>query len=424
MHPRSTTAQTHTRRLKVALWLAATILAPILIPTLASAQSPDQMRAICKDAPLQQKMLGQRTGNQRAALEIELEARCAFVELPTMPVHDTADASPGASHTGWVLDARYSADGRQIVSGGRDGMARLWDAGTGKPIRQMNAAEDYQVEAEIRGGQANAVRFVGDGKRIAAAGSDARVRLIDAATGKLVASRPVAPKQPAGLPGAIATTSTGLLLVGGHQADVEAIDSAKSDANAMAVRYRLPGHGAVATAIAVSEPADMIATAASDTAMQSGQTPSVRVLLWRLSTGDKLAEFVPEGDSRVSVLTFSRDGAQLAIVRGGNIHIWAVAEKRVTQTLKFPSTSTPFGVAFTADGAGLISCTTHPILWDIASGKRVRHFGPFMDLCHSVDVSPDGKYVVTTAMNSDLRVWEIATGTFYRRIGRVGPKGR
>jgi WD40 repeat protein len=149
-----------------------------------------------------------------------------------------------------------------------------------------------------------------------------------------------------------------------------------------------------------------------------------RVYLWRLSTGDKIGSFAPEGSSSIGVLAFSRDGAQLAVVRGGNVHIWSVADKRVTSTLKFPSTSTPFDVAFTADGAGLITCTTHPILWDIATAKRVRHFGPFMDLSHSVDVSPDGRFAVTTAMNSDLRIWEIATGTFYRRIGKVGPKGR
>ena len=47
----------------------------------------------------------------------------------------------------------------------------------------------------------------------------------------------------------------------------------------------------------------------------------------------------------------------------------------------------------------------------------MRHFGPFRELCHSVDLSPDGRFAVTTSMGSDLRIWEIATGTFYRRLG-------
>ncbi|MDB5599277.1 MAG: hypothetical protein JWN71_1321 [Xanthobacteraceae bacterium] len=184
--------------------------AACLTATPALAQSPDQWRAICKDPVVQQKMLAQTQGNQRAALEIELEARCAFVGKPATPVHDTADTSPAGSHVGWVRDARYSADGRTIVSGGRDGKARLWDAGTGMPIREMTGADDYQVEGVIRGGEAYAVTNL--------------VRLLDAATGNVLSVRPVAPRHAAGMPGVIAATSKGLLLVGGHKADVEAID--------------------------------------------------------------------------------------------------------------------------------------------------------------------------------------------------------
>jgi WD40 repeat protein len=58
------------------------------------------------------------------------------------------------------------------------------------------------------------------------------------------------------------------------------------------------------------------------------------------------------------------------------------------------------------------------MLFDIASGTRVQHFGPFLDLCHSVDVSPDGKYLATGHIGSDARIWEVETGTFYRRLGK------
>lgn len=397
------------------------LAAMCLTATPSLAQSPDQIRAICKDDALQEKMLAQVQGNRRLALEIEIEARCAQVDMPKTPVHDTADTSPAGSHNGWVRDARYSADGRTIVSGGRDGKARTWDAVTGRPIREMTGADDYQVEAEIRGGEAYAVRFVGDGKRIASAGTDDMVRVLEAATGKVIVARPMTPPQPAGTPAKIAASASGLLFVAGHRSDVEAIDISKIESGAQAMRYRLRGHGAAATAVAASDVGDIVATASVD---RSASPPSARVYLWRLSTGDKIGAFTPEGASTVNVLAFSRDGARLAVVNGGNVHIVTVADKRVTQTLKLPSTSTPFDVAFTADGSGLITCTTHPILWDVASARRIRHFGPFMDLCHSVDVSPDGRFAVTTAMNSDLRVWEIATGTFHRRIGRAGPPQR
>ena len=120
----------------------------------------------------------------------------------------------------------------------------------------------------------------------------------------------------------------------------------------------------------------------------------------------------------------SRDGTRLAVSVAGSAHIYDVADKRLIT----PFLTTPYfnsgTYAFTADGKGLVSCFKHAMLFDIASGKRVHHFGPFLDLCHSVDVSPDGKYLATGHIGSDARIWEIATGTFYRRLGKnVHPPG-
>jgi WD40 repeat protein len=77
-----------------------------------------------------------------------------------------------------------------------------------------------------------------------------------------------------------------------------------------------------------------------------------------------------------------------------------------------------FGLVFTHNGKRLITARRHPELWDATTGEKLRHFGPFTDLTHSLTISPDGKYLLTTHMGSDLRLWEIETGTFFRRFGR------
>jgi WD40 repeat protein len=390
------------------LGLALLLAVALLMPAPALAQSPEdirQFRMLCKDPDLQKQVRAraQETGRLEA-VELELEERCAQIDLPSTPTHDAADASPEASHAGWIFDARYSRDGRTIVSASRDGTVRLWETDTGKPIRRIVVAEDDPSGDPRKKGIVRSVTLVGDGTRAAAASDRNPVRLIELATGKIIANFPVAAGN---FGGTIAGSASGLLFIGGNTDTVDAID-----VNTRAVRYRLPGHQTEAPAIAVSDTAGLVATA--DAKPEAKLKP--RVQLWRLSTGEKVAEFEPTGHDRPARLVFSRDGARLAVFMGNSVQVYSVADKRITQTIG--PTSASFDVAFTADGKGLITCGRHPVLWDLATGKKLRHFGPFSDLCHSVDVSPDGRFAATTSMGSDLRIWEIAAGTFYRRMGR------
>lgn len=383
----------------------------------ALAQSPEDIRIfrmICNSPDLQKEArVRAKKAGRLEDVELEIEERCAQIDLPSTPVHDTADTSPDASHSGWVYQAHYSRDGRTIVSGGRDGTVRVWDAQTGKQIRRIVVAESDP--SRKKEGIVRSVAFVGDGTRVAATSDKNPVRLIELATGKIVASFPVAGDC---CGGTIAGTTGGLLFIGGHTDIVDAID-----VNTGAVRYRLPGHQIEASSIAVSETAGLVATGAAGRYWgKPEEQQKARVYLWRLDTGEKIAEFEPAGDNRPHRLAFSRGGAQLAIFIENSIHIYSVADKRITQTIG--PISTRFAVAFTADGKGLIICGRHPVLWDLATGKKLRHFGPFSDLCHSIDVSPDGRFAVTTSMGSDLRIWEIATGTFYRRIGSNAQRPR
>jgi len=117
-------------------------------------------------------------------------------------------------------------------------------------------------------------------------------------------------------------------------------------------------------------------------------------------------------------MAFSRDGTELAVAFGGTVVVYDLPNRRIVQKVVTHPLFNTFDVAFTADGKGLLTCRLYPVLWNIASGKIVRRFGPFTDLCYSVDVSPDGKYAVTTSLGSDVRIWDISTGAFVRRLGR------
>jgi WD40 repeat protein len=92
--------------------------------------------------------------------------RCADVlgEKPTL--RWTVDAS----HDGWVRALAYTADGTKLLSAGRDGRLRVWDAETGKPLGECPLGEDLY-----------AIAVRADGSQVAVADARARVHLIDAA---------------------------------------------------------------------------------------------------------------------------------------------------------------------------------------------------------------------------------------------------
>jgi WD40 repeat protein len=78
-----------------------------------------------------------------------------------------------AGHTGEVTHLEYSRDGRRLVSAGRDGHARLWDADTGAELRDLAG----------HAGAVLAATFSSDGERLASAGEEGVVRVWDIATG-------------------------------------------------------------------------------------------------------------------------------------------------------------------------------------------------------------------------------------------------
>jgi WD40 repeat protein len=74
-----------------------------------------------------------------------------------------------------VFSAAFSPDGRRIVTASLDNTARLWDAGTGKPIGEPLTGHM---------GRVNTAAFSPDGRRIVTASDDSTARLWDASTGK------------------------------------------------------------------------------------------------------------------------------------------------------------------------------------------------------------------------------------------------
>jgi hypothetical protein len=73
-----------------------------------------------------------------------------------------------------VSAASFSPDGRRVVTGSRQGTARVWDAATGAPVTPLLKHSRGQIH----------VAFSPDGRRLATGGGAYDARLWDAATGE------------------------------------------------------------------------------------------------------------------------------------------------------------------------------------------------------------------------------------------------
>lgn len=99
---------------------------------------------------------------------------CTDLTMKIFSVDDTeSNHTFEAPDSGVLLAADVSRDGKRVASGDNAGIARVWDAASGKLLRTFS----------VKQGDIDVVRFSFDGSRLACACEDKRVRIFDIASG-------------------------------------------------------------------------------------------------------------------------------------------------------------------------------------------------------------------------------------------------
>src|SRR5439155_15947889 len=124
-----------------------------------------------------------------------------------------------------VSRARFSADGRMILSAGLSGQLRLWDAATGKIL----------VDYEGHSGIVFDAAFSPDGRQLVSSGQDGTVRLWDVAQGAELRRFAVSNRMML----SVTLSADGALILAGEGAKHSAKESADSRSESEASRIHV-----------------------------------------------------------------------------------------------------------------------------------------------------------------------------------------
>jgi WD40 repeat protein len=286
-------------------------------------------------------------------------------------------------HDKMVIGIAFSPDSKTVASSGWDNLVRLWDAKTGKQIRQF---EGHQKP--IYG-----VAFSPDGNLLVSNGQETTIRVWDVASGKqllVLTGHNSAHSR-------FAFTPDGKYLAsGGEDKLVHLWDPIKGT-----LIRSFVGHENKVSAVHISPNGKVVASGGWD------QT----VRLWDVATGKQLHKFGPL-DGNMAGVHFSADGKRLASSSyGGSVYLFDMETDKQLHQLRGHSGSV-WPVAFAPDGKTVASGGADGaiILWDPTTGQQKKKLLGHSDGVARLAFAPDGSALASAGHDHTVRLWNPKTG--------------